>query len=423
MWEQYKEKDSRIIRPINGNEFFTVSTYVNIFDVFPKFSAEEFKKNAQENLSKIECFNLAIKRIGKDLFWINKPFELHLEEVEWNENEEVDNYLKNEDKYVIPYDPKYEENNDVFVMYYFKICQLKNNKTKLTFIVNHRVCDARSLSFMFSLIRRVINGEKLEKVEEPLPSYGQCECYQNIDESLEKPPKVWKEINKASILPKIPGPYQYITLHHIFDYAPIATFMKKTGITVQAMLIAMMSRAARKYNNLPKETPLWSVTPCNSRNSQYATETFKNQKLYCNVAGVYPCVVGQETLMQDLEHCKEKLKESIKSNDDVRQILSGTSLINPETLQFTPTFDFPDPHFKAVVHSSNLGRIDGNLPILHFVYNGNFGGYIFYCHAYHTSEKLIIALIMPVGFDQKYVDIVKEEMNNIFIPENIVSKN
>jgi len=218
MWEQYKEKDSRIIRPINGNEFFTASTYVNIFDVFPKFSAEEFKKNAQENLSKIECFNLAIKRIGKDLFWINKPFEVHLEEVEWSENEEVENYLKNEDKYVIPYDPKFEENHDVSVMYYFKICQLKNDKTKLTFIVNHAVCDASSLSFMFNLIRRVVNGEQLEKVEEPLSSYGQRECYQNIDESLEQAPKVWKEINMASILPKMPGPYQYITLHNIFDY-------------------------------------------------------------------------------------------------------------------------------------------------------------------------------------------------------------
>jgi len=423
MWEQYKEKDNRIIRPVNGNEIFTTSTYVNIFDIFPKFSVEEFKKNAQENLSKIECFNLAVKVLDNHLFWIKKPFEVHLEEVEYSENEEIDNYLKNEDKYIIQYEPKLEENHDVFVMYYFKICQLKNNKTKLTFIVNHAVCDARSLFYMFDLVRKVINGEKLEKVDESLPSYSQRECFQNIDESLEIKPKVWKEIDQASLLPKIQGPYQYITIHHIYDYPPIAEFIKKTGITVQAMLIAMITRATRKYNNLPKETPLWSTTPCDNRASPYATEAFKKQKSYCCVSGVYPRVVGQETLMKDLEHCKEQLKEALKTNDNIRQIISGSSTIHPETLQFIPNFDFPDPHTKAVVHSSNLGRINGNLPILHFTYDGKgFGGYIFYCHSYHTSEKLVNALIMPINLDKKYLDLVKQEMDNIFIPENI-SKN
>jgi len=81
MWEQFKEKDSRIIRPINGNEFITVSMNINIVEVFPKFTIEEFKKRAQENLPKIKLFNYALKRIGHHLFWMERPFDLHVKDV------------------------------------------------------------------------------------------------------------------------------------------------------------------------------------------------------------------------------------------------------------------------------------------------------------------------------------------------------
>ena len=78
MWNKYIEKDSRIIRPLDGYECVLRFSYLNIIDVFPKFSIEDFRKNAQDNLSNIDFFNLSIKIMDKHPFWIRKPFKIFL---------------------------------------------------------------------------------------------------------------------------------------------------------------------------------------------------------------------------------------------------------------------------------------------------------------------------------------------------------
>jgi len=421
MWEEYKAKDGRIIRPVDGNEFFATSIYLNVTDVFPKFSIEEFKQKAQENLSKINVFNYAIKRIDGKFFWIRKKFEMHLEEVEWTENEEIENHLKNEDKIIIPYVPILEEEgHDVHVLYSFKACQLKiSNQTKLTFTVMHAISDGRTAFYMFDLIRRVINGETLEKNDEALYSYGGRERFQNLDESFEMPPPVWNEIQPLQILPKLPDPIQYITIHYIYDYAPISKFCKENGISVQAMLIAMMTRATRKYKHLSKETKLWNSSPCDTRTSPYATEEFKKHQFFNNASSIHPGVVGQDTLMGDLKHCMEKLLEAKATHDDVRQLCCCANIINPQTLQFMPTVKFPNIHNHAVVNTSNIGFVNGNMPLFYLTNTTMFGMYNFFYHSYHTTDKLFISGLMPINMDKSYTDAIKEEMDKIFIPENI----
>jgi len=61
MWKKYRTLDPRVIRPIDGSEFFVSNYYINVSDIFPKISTEEFRKRAQENFSNIELFNLALK--------------------------------------------------------------------------------------------------------------------------------------------------------------------------------------------------------------------------------------------------------------------------------------------------------------------------------------------------------------------------
>ncbi|ORX81324.1 hypothetical protein BCR32DRAFT_268332 [Anaeromyces robustus] len=419
MWEEYKAKDSRIVRPVNGIEIFTTNMYLNVTDVFPKFSVEEFKKNAQENLSKIEVFNYAIKRIDGHLFWIKKPFEMHLEEVEWTENEEIENYLKNEDKIVLPFAPILEEDNDVFVLSSFKVCQLKNNKTKLTFTAMHTICDGRTIFNMFDLIRKVINGETLEKNDEALSSYNGRERFQNLDESFEKPPKCWDEVQPLNILPRLPEPIQYITIHSVYDYPPIYKFCKENKVTVQAMLTAMATRGVRKYKNLPKETKIWNPTPCDARFSSYATDEFRKHQFYSNAAGIYTGVVGQDTLLEDIKHCMDVLLKAKDSNDNVRHLISGANLINPETLQFIPAANFPNSHTQALINASNIGRVKGNNPLFYLTSDTMFGMYSQFYHTYYTEDKLYVSNLIPINMDKKFIDSIKEEMDKIFIPENI----
>jgi len=416
MWENYIKQDNRIIRPLDGYECVLTGGYLNVIDVFPKFSIEEFKKKAQENLSKIEIFNYAIKFIDEHSFWIKKPFKIHLEEVEWTEDEEIENLLRNEEKTPRPcQNVRYEDEDDVIVCFLFKVCQLKNDKTKLTFSALHAVSDGRTVFFMYDLLRKVINNEKLEEMKAPLCSFNQLGNFHDLDPSVyNQPPKTWSEINELSILPKISGPSSHVTIHNIYDYPPISKFCKENNVSVQAMLIAMTTRAIRKFHHLPKETPLWNYTPCDARPSPYATETFKNQKFFCNAGALFPCVVGQNTLLEDIKHCMEKLLESKPKLGNISQILRSGMALDPITLKYTPPEKMPNFHKQAVSISSNIGRINGNNPLFYLTMDCPNEFYSFGTHCYHTDKKIYMATIMPINFDKDFKACLKEEMDLIF---------
>ena len=204
MWEKYKEKDSRIIRPMDGYESVLISMYLNIIDVFPEFSIEDFRKNAQENLSNIEFFNIGIKLIDKHPFWIRKPFKMNLKEIEWTEDEEIDVILKKEHEIITPLQKVYDEKDkDIIIPFLFEICQLKDKKIKLKFSVIHAMSDGRTIFYMFDLLKKIIKGEKLEKMETPICSFNQRGNFHDLNPSIyEETPKTWKEINELSVLPK-----------------------------------------------------------------------------------------------------------------------------------------------------------------------------------------------------------------------------
>ena len=416
MWEEYIEKDNRIIRPLDGYEYGLIFSYLNITDVFPKFSIEDFKKNAQDNLSKIEIFNLTIKIIDGNPFWIKKPFNIHLEEVEWSEDEEIENVLKNEYETLTPFqNVRDKEENDVIVSFLFKICQLKNNKTKLTFSALHAVSDGRTVFYMYDLLRKIINGEQLDRMDTPLCSFNQLSNFHDLDPSIyNQPPKTWSEITELSVIPKLPKPEGHVTIHNIYDYTPISKFCKINNVSVQAMLIAMTTRATRRYNNLPKETPLWNYTPCDARPSEYATTTFKNQKFFCDAGALFPCVIGQNNILEDIKHCMKKLLESKPKLGNIAQILRSGLSVDPVTLKYTPPEKMPDFHKQAVVISSNIGRINGNNPLFNISMDCPNEFYSFATHCYHTEKKIYMATIMPINLDEKLKMYLKEEMDLIF---------
>ena len=416
MWEKYKEKDSRIIRPMDGYESVLISMYLNIIDVFPEFSIEDFRKNAQENLSNIEFFNIGIKLIDKHPFWIRKPFKMNLKEIEWTEDEEIDVILKKEHEIITSLQKVYDEKDkDIIIPFLFEICQLKDKKIKLKFSVIHAMSDGRTIFYMFDLLKKIIKGEKLEKMETPICSFNQRGNFHDLNPSIyEETPKTWKEINELSILPKILKPEGYVTVHNIYNYPPISKFCKENNVTIQAMLIAMVTRVARKFNNLPKETPIWNYTPCDARPSKYSTEIFKNQKFFCNAGALFPCVIGQNTLLEDIQYCNKKLLESKETYDNIAQILMSGKSVDPNTLKYELPEKMPDFHKQPVTISSNIGKINGNNPLIYLSMDCPNEFYSFATDSYHTDEKLYMATLMPINFDKNYYKCLKEEMGLIF---------
>ena len=203
-------------------------------------------------------FNYSIKKINNYLFWIKKPFKILIEEKNYKEIEEYENYLKEEKNIVIP--GKYltdPEEKDIQILFKFVICQIKNNRTKLTFYANHAICDGRTIFSIFDIIKKIINNENIEydKIKDTLYSFGQLSNFQNINPDLyKKVPENWININKTklSILPKVKMPIYYINQHYIYDYLPITKFAKENKVSVQAMLTAMITRVVRKYLKIEK---------------------------------------------------------------------------------------------------------------------------------------------------------------------------
>ena len=76
--------------------------------------------------------------------------------------------------------------------------------------------DGRTILYMYDLLTKIIKGEKLEKIESQICSFNQLSNFHDLNPSIyEKTPKTWNEINGLSLLPKLPNPIGYITIHTI----------------------------------------------------------------------------------------------------------------------------------------------------------------------------------------------------------------
>ena len=420
MWDEYKKIDNRIIRPLDGFELILTSGFLYITDYFDFFDTKIFIDKCNDILPKIEPFNYSIKSLNNYFFWINKPFKILLEEKEYSETEEYENYLKEEEKIIIPgLSLKDPEEKDIQLLFKFVICQLKNKNTKLTLYVNHVICDGRTIFSIFDIIKKVINNENIDydKIKDTLCPFGQLANYHNINPELyKKVPENWLNISKTNlhILPKIKTPIQYINKHYIYDYLPISKFAKDNIVSVQAMLTAMITRAVRKYLKLDKNQKLWNNTPCDSRSSEFSTETMKKRIFFCGASSVFPEIVGKDTLIEDIKHCHEQIKISINNLEHIIGIIMLGNCVDKTNFTFKTIEVFPNFNLNPITNSSNIGKVNGNTPLFGLCYDCPGEDYSYNIYSYHTDKKLYIMVLKPFDFNKDFDTFVKDEMDLIF---------
>ena len=420
MWEEYKKIDNRIIRPLDGFEFILTTGFLYVTDYFDFFDTKEFINNCNNNLKKIEPFNYSLKKLNNHLFWIKKPFKILIEDKEYTEIEEYENYLKEETKIIIPgmslIDP---DEKDIQLLFKFVICQLKNKKTKLTLYVNHVICDGRTIFSIFDIIRKIINNEKIEydKIGDKLCSFGQLSNFQNINpEQYKSVPEKWFEISKTKlrILPKKNTPISYINQHFIYDYLSISKFTKENKVSVQAMLTAMITRAVRKYLKLDNNQKIWNNTPCDSRPSIYSTNEMKKRIFFCGASSVFPEIIGKENLLEDIKYCYQEIKNSVKNLENIIGILLLGNSLDSTNFKFKPIEGFPNFNLNPITTSSNIGRVSGNTPLFGLCYDCFGEDYSYGIYSYHTEDKLFIMVLKPINSNKEFDSFVKTEMNLIF---------
>ena len=88
-----------------------------------------------------------------------------------------------------------------------------------------------------------------------------------------------------------------------------------------------------------------------------------------------------------------------------------------KTLAFIPKVKFPNQDIQTVINCTNIGKVNGTFPLVTSSNDPNFR--FFTIFMYYTKEKLFLVIYRPLNFDQTSVNITTEEINKIFIPENI----
>lgn len=432
-WKPYLTKDKNIVRPLDGYEYFLTISFLSVSDIFPYFTIDEFITTASKNLKNISIFNYTLKYIENYPFWYKKEFKLSKNEniFEHIKNDETYNdYIKKEKK--VFFDKEYNDKEDNSLKYTFKfeITQLKNNKTQLILYAMHTMCDGRTIFNIFDYVRKIIDNivnKKDDLIKEELPldeicDFGQFNNYKNLDKNLyEQPPKKWSEIPFINILPKInnniKNDYFYINKHFIYDYKPIQNFCKSNNVSVQSMITTMIARATRKFNKLNDDIPIYNYTPCDSRKNNLATEKFRHQKFFCVSGALFPFSLRKNNVLEEIKFNYNNLHTEIKNNGNIAQILRSSMTINKDNLTFTPEEKMPDFNKQACTCSSHIGKINGNSPLfgLHLnIDKSNPDNYVLAFYCYHTEDILAITCLKPNGFNDEFMEIIENEINNIF---------
>jgi hypothetical protein len=180
----------------------------------------------------------------------------------------------------------------------------------------------------------------------------------------------------------------------------------------------MIYRATRKYYNLPDETPIYNYTPCDSRQSNYANEYLKNREFFCGAGALFPKSVGQGDLLKDIQYNYKSMKECIPKLENIIQIMRSSMTINKDNLEFTPEEKMPSFSKQACTCTSNIGKINGNLPAFGIFLDINKetakNDYIISFHCIHTENDLVIMCLRPNFINKEYYNLIIKEMNDIF---------
>ena len=89
-------------------------------------------------------------------------------------------------------------------------------------------------------------------------------------------PESWNKLFEINLYPKVSLPSYIINTQWDFDYPPISKYLRKIGVTPQALLMVIYHKALRKYHKGKIDNiNLGFHTHMNCQKSKYCKEIFK----------------------------------------------------------------------------------------------------------------------------------------------------
>jgi len=413
-----------LIRPMDGVEYGETFIWLSMSDEIPvKIDIKKFRSKFESIASKYPSFNIG----AKGPTWIKLPIdvEYNINEIPYEERKDIENM-----------NPSNKEDNH---LWYINV-SYKNNTTRITLHVSHGLCDGRTLESMFlvvmhSVIESLDKEEKEKLINEtnykrlpPLPI--QCELcefgqksnffYEKIPkELLNGVPESWKKCTPLD-LPEIEVPTNYVGRYFEYEDKYWENYSKKMmkenniKLSLQAAMMASMSRGLRKFCNLKYDYPIVANVMYDSRMNDLAKENYRKRQFFFGALSGFPVVEGKNDWEKDIIYCKEVMKENVKKYDGLAMMLQIADSINKDTLEFKPAQGIPVYSKNNIVVTTYLNHFKGYINPRIGVRLACAKEYFVCQYAWRNEGKIYFMILHPKNINKKYIDSFKSEFDELF---------
>lgn len=295
--------------------------------------------------------------------------------------------------------------------------------------VNHVLCDGRTVFDLLGLFCALAAGRADTVPPAPrLPAFGHADWFAPAlvaRAATGVPPASWARIPRGRLVAAaFPLPAVYANTVWRCAYAPVRAWCAAHGASVQAVLMALKTRALRAHCGLAPAAPLAVYAPTDTRALPGATALNRASPFFCHAGCSVPLVVGQGgALAADIAHCAAAWAAAAAPGAPARedpcvQVLRSAQCVDPHTLRYTPDADSPCPCDMHCVAASSIGDAARALPpgardvLLGVSYPCSPAFYSLNVYAWHTDDELAVLMMHPNTYDPSFVDAFAQQFDD-----------
>ena len=295
-------------------------------------------------------------------------------------------------------------------------------KTHILFYVSHALADGTSTFMLLDLflhiaVDKVIPQKFIEAGRGPLTtSFKKRDLFTNKFPEKIPPPATWDNIVEFKLYPPVSLPSHVVNTQWSTDYSCFSAFCLKHKVSLQAILMAMISQAVRRFHKgAIDDLPLIAYIAVNTRRSPSAIPSHSSSAFYPGVGLVLPRIVKQPTLLEDIIHCKDMLHSVLKSDEAVSVYNLQAEIVNPVDFTFNFPANFPITYNFNLVAPSNLGLVcAGYDDVVFRSYSPvDSNGYWPNIYTFHNGKTLYFMFVHPYNIDKEFLTAVNQSYQDV----------
>ena len=177
--------------------------------------------------------------------------------------------------------------------------------------------------------------------------------------------------------------------------------------------MTIMERAIRKYHKGKiDDLNLGVFCPTDTRQAKQATEIHKKGKFF-NSAGLTIIYINkQNSLMEDIIHCKEELKKVLNTNESCATFCYEEGFVDKEKKEMKFDENFPILCNYNLIFASNIGKVCVGREDISFNPKSNVDEYGYWTCLYslNNGKVLSIILVHPYNLEKEFIQIIYESI-------------